>query len=693
MARLPQLDALIAKLDPDQRHVVEWSARRDRHLRVLASAGSGKTTTMTASIARQIADGEVEPSRAAVTTFSNKAAAELQERIRLVLDATSFRALRIGTFHSLALKALRVGGGFAYGNLTHGWTMQTCLDADGRTRNPGIPTGAILWRCATEWGEMPGTGAKSLKCAEGAGDNGAAAYMRWVEILRGKGIEGPDEIEETADLGVLPEFAEAWQLVLDAKRALDCWDFGDALAAWQRGMAEGRLRDSADVVIVDEAQDNNRVQLNIAKLLAGFVSKNESRGKIVLTGDLRQTLYRFRGAYPELLERAAEELGAETREIRTNYRSGQAIVQLANAIADDRPWNVGTPSKAHRGEQGAIEVVTSPDVCTTVAERIRDDLRAGVSAGDITILCRTNAALGLFQAALTEAQVPCAIVGGKSIFDHREVETVLCYCVLSQRDAWNSLEKVLNYPKRYLGRAFWDAMQKQKALGTPMLVAIDRAAVGLPPAVRRNAVDLKQTIMDLRKTDWREVPDQIVKLVTPPPDKLRKLRLDDAPDEDRPALYRAAARIAGRFEDAVKLVEFAGRCTANAASVNEGDNVPGGRVTLSTVHRFKGREAPQVYVHVGKDLFPHKRVTTDTLEDEIRLFYVATTRPKDRLIYAFDTKVDPWESAGGFLQEYLPRMTQDACDAYGLVNPIDHQLLIEAKKARSAKKKAAKEAS
>jgi DNA helicase-2/ATP-dependent DNA helicase PcrA len=639
--RTAQLNTVLAGLDADQRNVVSWSPA-DGHLRVLAAAGSGKTHSLTALISRLIADDIAHPTDIIGLTFGNKAAKELNHRLTLTLTPSQREGLRVSTYHSLARRALARTTPDAQRG---GWEMPRCIDAAGKTRAAGVPPAWVLWQSAVEYGRMPGTGEPSLSIK--AAD--PREYALAADILRSRGVESPAQIVRDEDDPRLADFDEAWKLVISAKNALNVWDFADTLAYYHRGLTEGTIGDPARIVIVDEAQDNSWIQLEIARALA-------RDGRLVLTGDVRQAIHVWRGAHPELLADADTTIGAETREIRNNYRSGRAIVDLGNRIAEGRPWAKGSPAAPTRDTEGRIEVVTAPAVTALVAERIADEIAAGASAGDYAILCRTNAALGEYQAALTEARIPCAIVGGTSIFDHREVETVLCYSILSQHDAYNSVDRVLNYPKRYLGRAFRDALAQQKAAGRPLLAAIRAVAPSLPPAQRRGALALADDLARLRALPWASVPDAILTLLQPTNATVKKARPDATPDEDRPGLYAAAAGIARRFADPVALYAFAERCRANAVVINEGDDVPAGRVTLSTAHRAKGLEWPHVYVDATMGSFPYRRkvrgsyAPAQNIEDECRLFYVACTRARDALTLAYDGTIGPCD----FADEFLP---------------------------------------
>lgn len=646
------LEAALARLDADQAAVAAWTPR-DPNLRVIAGAGSGKTTSAVALVATLAADGIVAPSRIVLTTFSNKAAAEAGSRLEPLLDPVQFAAVRVGTFHALALRALKAHANAPYSSWAQGWLRTRCLDAKGNERAPGIPTGGVLWKTAVAFGNMPGTGEKSLSIK---GDVDTFTYMRVADRFRADGYDCPDDIPAAEYPRDLEAFGEAWEMVIRAKQALCAWDFNDVLAAYRRGLLDGTVTDAADVILVDEAQDNNRVQLNIARGIAGargYVAAHNARSEkgtgLVLIGDLRQCVHTWRGSYPDLFKDADKELDAITLELRTNYRSGKSIVRGSNGVAKNRTWNLGSESVAHNQFDGIVHVLgdfgDDMDEADAVCARIAADIESGISPGEIAVLARTNAQLGTYQACLTERKIACQVVGDKSLFTHREVVTVLSYLLL--REDWGSttaFERVMNYPKRYLGARFFEAVQA--AMSTTghrdVVAAAERVLKGLKPGQQRGARDLCDTLRAHRELEFKAACEAVEALLVTPDRKATTLPEDEgSPDEDRPALYRAACSIAKRFTDATSLVRFAERCMENTSRINEDDTAMRGRVTLSTIHRAKGLEWGIVWLLSSEGALPHWRAigSAGSLEDEARLFYVGVTRAKAALFL-------PWSWQG-----------------------------------------------
>lgn len=626
------LNALLARLDNDQKHVAAWRPQ-DGNMRVVACAGAGKTTTTVALAADLVRSGAVAPEGIVLTTFSKKAGEELKSRLARVTPAPVLERMRVGTFHGLALRAMKAVEASR-------WDVSKCVDLDGRTRAQGIPASSALWRSICAFGTIPGTNRPSLKCEDGRPTD----YSMAIDLLRAKGYTRPSDVTD-ADAPGLDKWERAWLEYTAAKNSLGAWDFTDLLAAWLDALRTGVVPADAAVCVVDEAQDNNRVQLEIAQSLTG------AAGRIILVGDLRQTIHVWRGSFPDLFQHADRAIGAHTREIPTNYRSLGPIVALGNKIAHGRDWSLGAAATAHRGARDrddVIEILAAADdpqsEAMIVADRIADDIDAGKGPASFAILARTNAARAYFEAALTAKNIPIAVLGGSSIFRTREAEVILAYCALAQHDAVGSLERVLNAPKRFLPTAF--AHEVRAALGRggmSLPQAIRAAAYGgtLKRGSQNGASDLAMTIERLRALPWAKVPDTVLTIVQAAQAEISEA---DATDEDSPALYAAVVAIAKRFDCAADLIDFAQRCINGTAALVEGQRGEG-RVTLSTVHRSKGLEWDHVYVSATDGVFPHANALLTSIEDERRLFYVAATRAVDRLTFTYSQRAG--RSAGG----------------------------------------------
>ena len=634
-----KLRAHLARMDPHQRAAVK-SALEAGNMQAVAGAGSGKTFTMVGLVGVLCHRG-MPPEQIVVTTFTRKGGDELRARIEDVVNPATFPLLRVGTTHSLALKRLRL-------ERDGRWPMQRCIDLPGRA--PGLPSTNWLWRCCVSRGKIKGT------CLDGLAIGGDSAgylgrdYGNMANLLRSATHEPPrgdeklptvlqreikERCENKADAN---NFIAAWRLYEEAKVQLECWDFSDALEAYHRGLESGVIEDSAQVVIVDEAQDQNRVQFEITRLLA-------RKGKLILVGDCRQTIYTWNGAYPEAFQAAHSKVNARRVDLPNNYRSGRQIVYLGNRIADGEPWSMGAISYPARKDPGEIRMWLLEDTPEEEADAVGQHLAADISEGadpnDFAILCRTNAAVARFEAALVRRRVPVAVVGGSAFFGRHEVKDFLAYAILARTDAYNSLTRIRNRPSRFLGSAF-DAQlatMRRKMPGASIQAVIRAVAPSLRGGSKRGAYKLAAQIDHLRDLPWHapaprdgaqpetDVGQAVVDLLMPV-----HAKEGGAADEDREGLLTTAAAVSRFFEDPAHLVEFAKACLGKVAQVREGSDVPKGRVTLTTLHRAKGREWPTVIMSCSRGQLPHKRALDEgNGAEELRLFYVGCTRAKDRL--------------------------------------------------------------
>lgn len=615
------LAAHLARLDPDQRAVaavrpVPGSTGRDV-TRVLAGAGSGKTTALVGLVGGLVGEG-MDPSGIVAVTFTRKGGDEIRQRLARVLPPGALARLRhCGTFDSMAVRALVTRDPLR-------WDMDRCVSIGGAK----LPCGAgALWDAILTGRKegVPGLGVPGLNI-----DNPeVAAYTLAVDVARAVPLTDREIDARVATAGVnagLPRLSEAWDLYKAAKRALGAWDFLDARHAFYRALTAGEMAGAA-FVAVDEAQDNSPLDLACAVALAG-----RPGATLVLVGDVRQAIFEWRGGDPEILATADTTLKAATLTMGRNYRSGSRIVEAGNLVAAGQTWDVGEASTPARATMGSVTVEGHEDpmdAAEATAEAIQQD------GGDLTrhaILCRTNAQAGLYEAALLRAGVPCAVVGGSAFFARREVKTAMAYLTLSEGDDTAALALAVRTPKTYLGAVFLSAVAARSGdLPTRLAGASSTARGGGVAAAKALAAFLR---------NLRAEPSLAVRA------ERIAVRLSagghevggDA--EERGALARALAQIAARFPSVAALALFAARCEADTLTVGENDDAPAGRVTISTIHKAKGREWDVVYIDATGGAFPHSRSEAEPRRaaEERRLFYVAVTRAKDTLRLTYCVK-------------------------------------------------------
>ena len=227
----------LARLDDEQRHVAAWRPT-DRNLRIQATAGSGKTTTLVALAATLLRSGAWPAAQLVLTTFSRKAADEIIKRVGDLVDPTG---VQMNTWHGLGLRVLRQLE-------PDKWNIRRCIELPIKQRAKDVPSSIQLWRDVVGWWDIAALGRKGLKLDMGLGD---ILDCHRLDMANGRRLkDGPTD-------GDPPAYLEAWTLYEQLKKKLKLWDWDDVLYAWQDRL-HARDRAHPLVVLVDEAQDNSR---------------------------------------------------------------------------------------------------------------------------------------------------------------------------------------------------------------------------------------------------------------------------------------------------------------------------------------------------------------------------------------------------------------------------------------------------
>jgi len=586
---------------------------------VLAGAGSGKTRVLTHRIAWLIAACGIPPEGILAVTFTNKAAAEMRERVEKLVGGEA-SAIWLSTFHSVCVRILRREIGHL--GLSRGFAIYDETDSLGVVKEAQKRHGLdpkiseprrMLWRI-DQWknqGRLPAAAAEAALDFE---DRRAA------------------------------EVYASYQRLLTDANALD---FGDLLLRTRElfaGFPEvlRHYRSRFQYVFVDEYQDTNRVQYELVRQLAG------EHGNLCVVGDPDQSIYAWRGAdLRNILDFENDHPGAQVVTLERNYRSTQPILTGASGVV---AHNLARRSKSmftdrQGGEPiGVIEARNDREEAQLVVRQLVAGVREeGRPYGHFAVFYRTNAQSRLFEEALLEYDIPYAVVGGVRFYDRAEVKDALAYARLALNPADPvALRRIVNKPARGIGaRAVERAEDLARERGVTLLEgmqalaedAADRAA----PKVRR--------FLELHAELARELPGRApgdaIALVLERSGYLRKLEQEGGSEaEARTENLRelvAAAEDFGRvnagdegrsplelFLDQVSLVS-----DLDAYDRRED------RVSLMTVHTAKGLEFPVVFV-VGMEegIFPHSAALRDAdgLEEERRLCYVAMTRAMERLV-------------------------------------------------------------
>ncbi|HEX5009831.1 MAG TPA: UvrD-helicase domain-containing protein, partial [Planctomycetota bacterium] len=601
--------ALLAGLNDEQRAAVTAPLGP---VLVLAGAGSGKTRVLTVRIAHLVAGGAAPDSILAVT-FTNKAAAEMRERLARVIGGDAAARTVVGTFHAFCLRTLR----------EHGAAI-------------GLPAFTIC--DAADQLAAARSVLRDLRVPEA---HVAPAQLQARISLAKNRLERP----EAQDDDLLRRGWLAYDEHLRRNRQLD---FDDLLLFALRLLEEApavraELQRRHGHVLVDEYQDTNRPQYEIVRRLA------ETHRSLFVVGDDDQAIYGWRGAdVGRILGFAKDFRGATTVRLQTNYRSTAGILELANRLI---ACNVGRHEKTLRsalGDGDSPKVVGQADEeaeAAFVAQDIAARLAAGARPAEFAVLLRTAVQTRPFETALRAAQVPYRLVGGPSFYDRKEVRDVLAYLrLLVNPDDETSLLRIANTPPRGIGKASLDRLiADATAAGRPVGESFDRApsVEGVTPTAAQSAHELRATLRGLSQraaaaTDLVALVRETLVAVT----YKAEIERCPTPEEraDRTAGVNEVLNVAENLQrrGASSLRDLLDRLTL-AEQDERTAEAPGERVMLMTLHAAKGLEWPRVYLAGCEEtLLPHqKSIDTDTVPEERRLMYVGITRAQRQLTMTF----------------------------------------------------------
>lgn len=604
-------------------------------LLVLAGAGSGKTRVLTYRIAHMLGDCGVQPWQILAITFTNKAAAEMRERLgRLVGPAA--RGMWVSTFHSMCVRMLRAeceklgfDKGFTIYDDDDSKRLVKDIMAEFDIDPKRWPINAIRNRISTAKNELVVPGEFEKEAHDPAAKVAARVYKRLQERLKAANAFDFDD------------------LLLYTYLLLK--NHPDVLEAYQ---------DRFRYLMVDEYQDTNHAQYAITKLLAA------KHHNIMVVGDDDQSIYSWRGAdIRNILEFESDYPDAHTVKLEQNYRSTGNILAAANAVVANNAHRKKKKLFTSAGEGDKINVYMASDERDEgrwIAAEI-DHLRAeGHPYDEMAVFYRTNAQSRSIEDMLLRAGVPYRIVGGTRFFDRAEIRDVMAYLTLLVNPADDiAAKRVINVPRRGIGRTTVEYIDSAARMANmPFMLAAELCLADEHLQMRaRNAVGGFLSLIEEARSyggDLRKVIEAVI-------DKSGMIAAYEAentdeargrvenikeflsvvdeyvqthePDDEGPEIARDDALAAVRTLSPDSLADFIEwvrlRTDLDAAASDDGQ-----AVTLMTVHSSKGLEFDCVFVAgMEETLFPHSNSSHDEsgLEEERRLAYVAITRARKKL--------------------------------------------------------------
>lgn len=582
-------------LNPEQQRAV---LHINGPLLIVAGAGTGKTKTLTYRILHLIKNS-VSADNILAITFTNKAATEMRERLYKLLG--EHRTMPImKTFHGLGVYILRTF--YHEAKLRKEFVIMDTTD-----------TTRLIKDCMEELSidpkqYDPRTIKTIISNAKNAGKK-------------------PGTFETDVHSTVTSHALNIWRLYEQKKQAEHALDFDDLLVKTKDLIEENTdvrkiLQEKFKYVHIDEYQDTNEIQYQIAKLLAGTAHN------ICAVGDTDQNIYSWRGAnIKNMLNFERDFPGTVTILLEQNYRSTANILSVADAIITKNTTRI---EKTLRTEKSAGEPITlfiglnESHEASLIAHEIKTLLSSGIPATEISVLYRTHFQSRALEEACLHHEIPYQVLGVK-FFERKEIKDLVSYIRAAiNPESLSDIKRVINEPKRGIGK-----------------VALAKIFAGqaneLSGAASGGYRDFQNIINDIRKIAFDKIPSETVRYAIHRSGIFTVYSNGSADEQERLETMEELVTYALRYDD-IEIGEGILRMLEDIALLSEQDNMRDDRpaVRLMTVHAAKGLEFDYVFVSgMEQGLFPHagydQKKGKEEQEEERRLFYVAVTRARERL--------------------------------------------------------------
>jgi DNA helicase-2/ATP-dependent DNA helicase PcrA len=572
---------LLKNLNSQQQKAVQYNKGP---MLVLAGAGSGKTRVLTYRIAYLLSEKGINPTNILAVTFTNKAANEMKERIRQLIDTHYQLPITnypfAGTFHSFCASVLRKDG-----------------------YQIGISRSFVIYDQSDQIKVVK----KVLKKLDISQKKFRASSIH-ASISQAKNeLLLPDNYSSIASgywQEVVAEVYKHYQAELIEAKALD---FDDLLVFTVnlfkvKSQVLEKYQNRFKYILVDEYQDTNTAQYTLTKLLAGK-SKN-----ICVVGDCSQSIYGWRGAnYRNVLNFQKAFPKAVVFKLERNYRSTQIILDAATAVIKN---NLTHPilslwtNKSEGAQISLYEAYNEKDEADFIVRTLLDlnQKNAKLKASDIAVLYRTNAQSRVIEEAFLHYGIPYVLVGGVRFYERKEIKDILAYLrlVVNSKDSV-SLDRARKIGKRRLS-SLLDFIKRSK--------------------------DIKSELTTL------EIMDEILQATR----YLERFNSENEEDRARLENIRELKSVAAEYPKIIAFLENVALVEMETSLINSKNmlirNEKKDAIMFMTLHQAKGLEFNTVFiVGVEEGLFPHSRSLEDAyeLEEERRLAYVGITRAKERL--------------------------------------------------------------
>ncbi len=677
---------LLAGLNPQQRSAIE---HRGAPLLVVAGAGSGKTRVLTRRIAYLLAAGGTQPGEILAITFTNKAAAEMRERVAELIGNRA-RAMWVSTFHSMCVRILRNESSTL--GMRSSFTIYDSADSQ-----------RLVQMIINDFNLDP----KKV---------GPRTMANAISTLKNELVDA-EQATDRADTDQARLVARIYTAYQQRLQAASAFDFDDLIMRTVHllqafpAVAE-HYRRRFRHVLVDEYQDTNHAQYQLVKELVASGGGDIPPAELVVVGDADQSIYAFRGAtIRNIVEFERDYPNATTILLEQNYRSTQNILSAANSViarnTERRAKNLWTAQGSGTRIVGYVGD-TEHDEARFIRSEIDELIDSGSARyGDVAIFYRTNAASRAVEDVFVRTGMPYRIVGGVRFYERKEVRDALAYLrAVANPDDEVSVRRILNTPRRGIGdRAEATVAVFAERERIPFATALVRVrdVSGLVSRSANAITAFNELLVGLRDmVDAGSDPAEVLTAVLDRTGYRQELEESDDPQDgsrlenleqlvtvlrENTELLLAGGGAVGPDGDADADAEAAVPPQTGAevlsgvleqlSLVADADAIPNsedGVVTLMTLHTAKGLEFPVVFLTGMEDgIFPHQRSLSDPAElaEERRLAYVGITRAQQRLYVTRAVTRSAWGQPGSNpASRFLADIPEELLDWRRLVDHV-----------------------
>jgi DNA helicase II / ATP-dependent DNA helicase PcrA len=607
-----RVSALLSDLNPQQCEAVTYPPQP---LLVIAGAGSGKTLVLTHRVAFHLLTGRARPEEILAITFTNKAAREMQTRLRKLCGPAAER-INIATFHATCARMLRAHA-----------------EEVGRSARFSIYDNGDSRRVIE----------RALSSADRA-KLSASDVQREISAAKNQGVS-VEAYDACAVDPVSRIVAQAWLQYEHELTRADAIDLDDLLCRAVKllnehpGLRAG-YQQRWKAILVDEYQDSNPTQARLLRLLAATGGGHRN---LTVVGDDRQAIYSFRQADVQLiLDFDSDYLDAGVITLQENYRSTPQILDAANRlIAHNKAQRAQTlrPHVPHEdGPDPSVHSFSSDeDEARWIALQLRRAVQRGIPERDIAVLARAGKVIERVEHALAAAGISYQLLGGQGFFARREIKTVLAHLrlLINSRDEV-AFARAIEIRPKVANATIAKLIDHSETHRLNLLEAAAGAEMigGLPSRAARDNVacfgrDMLALASRAPERSVSSLTQEVIHMPGGAADAVARGRGEDEQTMERLEALRDAARTYERQHDQPTLQQWLQDTALAGQDLDRPDDTQG-RVTVGSIHAIKGLEWPTVIgAGIEAQIMPSRHAeSAERLEEERRMFYVLLTRPR-----------------------------------------------------------------